>query len=173
MLAHILIWFLALGQGSEVYLTLTKDCLGVALQPPRAAHINMIKLKKYYLIINSWNNKIILFIIGQNKVLLKSIAIDVLIDSKTQRCCLMDSVGRAVEMHTNSIKYQLANKNVIYSLLASVLLDVWFCNYTHAQLRILKFQDSVLLKSEKCVQGKTKRYRENRNVVLFCNSDNC
>ena len=35
---HILIWFLALGQGSEVYFTLTTGCLGVALQPS-AAHI--------------------------------------------------------------------------------------------------------------------------------------
>ena len=35
--AHILIWFLAFGQGSEVYLTLTTGCLGVALQPS-AAH---------------------------------------------------------------------------------------------------------------------------------------
>ena len=34
---HILIWFLALGQGSEVYFTLTTGCLGVALQPS-AAH---------------------------------------------------------------------------------------------------------------------------------------
>ena len=37
MLAHILIWFLASGQGSEVYLTLTTGCLGVALQSS-AAH---------------------------------------------------------------------------------------------------------------------------------------
>jgi len=35
--AHILIWFLASGQGSEVYLTLTTGCLGIALQPS-AAH---------------------------------------------------------------------------------------------------------------------------------------
>ena len=35
--AHILIWFLAFGQGSEVYLTLTTGCLGFALQPS-AAH---------------------------------------------------------------------------------------------------------------------------------------
>ena len=35
--AHILIWFLAFGQGSEVYLTLTTGCLGIALQPS-AAH---------------------------------------------------------------------------------------------------------------------------------------
>ena len=31
MPAQILIWFLVLGQGSEVYLTLTTGCLGVAL----------------------------------------------------------------------------------------------------------------------------------------------
>ena len=48
VLAHILIWFLALGQGSEVYLTLTTGCLGVALQPS-AAHINMTKFKKNFL----------------------------------------------------------------------------------------------------------------------------
>ena len=34
---HILIWFLLGGQGSEVYLTLTTGCIGIAL-PPRAAH---------------------------------------------------------------------------------------------------------------------------------------
>jgi len=43
VLAHILIWFLDLGQGTEVYLTLTTGCLGVALLSS-AAHINMIKL---------------------------------------------------------------------------------------------------------------------------------
>ena len=36
-LAHILIWFLAFDQGSEVYLTLITGCLGIALQPS-AAH---------------------------------------------------------------------------------------------------------------------------------------
>ena len=35
--AHILIWFLAFGQGSEACLTLTTGCLGIALQPS-AAH---------------------------------------------------------------------------------------------------------------------------------------
>ena len=38
-----------------------------------------------------------------------------------------------------------------YSVFASFLLAVWFCIYTHAQLRILKFQDSVFQKSELCV----------------------
>jgi len=39
--AHILIWFLAFGQGSEVYLTLTTGCLGVALQSSAAhSHTN-------------------------------------------------------------------------------------------------------------------------------------
>ena len=38
--AHILIWFLAFGQGSEVYLTLTTGCLGIALQPS-VAHYNL------------------------------------------------------------------------------------------------------------------------------------
>ena len=40
--AHILIWFLAFGQGSEVYLTLTTGCLGLALQPS-AAHCIITK----------------------------------------------------------------------------------------------------------------------------------
>ena len=40
--AHILIWFLAFGQGSEVYLTLTTGCLGLALQPS-AAHCLIMK----------------------------------------------------------------------------------------------------------------------------------
>ena len=31
--------------------------------------------------------------------------------------------------------------------LASFLLAVWFCIYTHAQLRILKFQNSVIILS--------------------------
>ena len=43
--AHILIWFLAFGQGSGVYLTLTTGCLGIALQSS-AAHIFIIELKK-------------------------------------------------------------------------------------------------------------------------------
>ena len=38
-LAHILIWFLAFGQGSEACLTLTTGCLGIALQPS-AAHFH-------------------------------------------------------------------------------------------------------------------------------------
>ena len=41
-LAHILIWFLAFGQGSEACLTLTTGCLGVALQPS-AAHLSLMK----------------------------------------------------------------------------------------------------------------------------------
>ena len=40
---HILILFVALGQGTEVYLTPTTSCLGVALQPS-AAHFNTKKL---------------------------------------------------------------------------------------------------------------------------------
>ena len=42
-LAHILIWFLAFGQGSEACLTLTTGCLGVALQPS-AAHKYLMKV---------------------------------------------------------------------------------------------------------------------------------
>jgi hypothetical protein len=38
-LAHILILFLAFGQGSEVYLTLTTGCLGIALQPSAAHYL--------------------------------------------------------------------------------------------------------------------------------------
>jgi len=37
VLTHILIWFLVAGQGTEVYLTLTTGCIGLALQS-RAAH---------------------------------------------------------------------------------------------------------------------------------------
>ena len=40
--AHILIWFLAFGQGSEACLTLTTGCLGIALQPS-AAHYSIKK----------------------------------------------------------------------------------------------------------------------------------
>ena len=43
--AQILIWFLSLGLGSEVYLTLTTGCLGIALQPS-AAHWSFIKKLK-------------------------------------------------------------------------------------------------------------------------------
>ena len=38
-LAHILIWFLAFGQGSEACLTLTTGCLGIALQPSAAHYL--------------------------------------------------------------------------------------------------------------------------------------
>ena len=37
--AHILIWFLAFGQGSEACLTLTTGCLGIALQPSAAHYL--------------------------------------------------------------------------------------------------------------------------------------
>ena len=43
--AQILIWFLAFGLGSEVYLTLTTGCLGIALQSS-AAHQSFIKKLK-------------------------------------------------------------------------------------------------------------------------------
>ena len=36
------------------------------------------------------------------------------------------------------------------TVFASYLLVVWFCIYTHAQLRILKFQDSAYQKAEVC-----------------------
>ena len=57
--AHILIWFLAFGQGSEVYLTLTTGCLGIALQPS-AAHLshkwNTISLCHYILVCMSYRS---------------------------------------------------------------------------------------------------------------------
>ena len=37
--AHILIWFLAFGQGSEACFTLTTGCLGIALQPSAAHYL--------------------------------------------------------------------------------------------------------------------------------------
>ena len=37
--AHILIWFLAFGQGSEACFTLTTGCLGMALQPSAAHYL--------------------------------------------------------------------------------------------------------------------------------------
>ena len=40
----MLIWFLVLGQGSEVYLTLTTGCLGLALLPT-AAHAPITEKK--------------------------------------------------------------------------------------------------------------------------------
>ena len=44
--AHILIWFLAFGQGNEVYLTLTTGCLGVALQSSAAHPLINIQMKR-------------------------------------------------------------------------------------------------------------------------------
>ena len=41
--AQILIWFLAFGQGSEVYLTLTTGCLGIALQLSAAHKLFYLK----------------------------------------------------------------------------------------------------------------------------------
>ena len=43
-------------------------------------------------------------------------------------------------------------QNVIFLLSRFILLAVWFCVYTHAQLRILKFQDSMYQKAEVCAQ---------------------
>ena len=40
-------------------------------------------------------------------------------------------------------------KMSFFSVSASFLLVAWFCFYTHAQLRILKFQDSVYIKKAK------------------------
>ena len=56
--AHILIWFLAFGQGSEACLTLTTGCLGIALQPS-AAHsytkkISLPFISSCYVTRNSW-----------------------------------------------------------------------------------------------------------------------
>ena len=43
-------------------------------------------------------------------------------------------------------------KMSFFCCFASFLLAVWFCIYTHAQLRVLKFQDSVYQKAEFCAQ---------------------
>ena len=51
--------------------------------------------------------------------------------------------------------------------LASFLLAVWFCIYTHAQLRILKFQDYVYQKAEVCARTINECRKSKRSVVLL------
>ena len=46
----------------------------------------------------------------------------------------------------------VTNQQKLFSISSSFLLAVWFCIYTHPQLRILKFQDSVYQKTEVCAQ---------------------
>ena len=50
--------------------------------------------------------------------------------------------------------------------LASVLIVVWFCIYTHEQLRILKFQDSVYQKVEVRAQTINGWRKSKRSVLL-------
>ena len=54
---------------------------------------------------------------------------------------------------------------------ASFLLVVWFCIYTHAQLRILKFQDFVYQKAELCVQTINEWRISKRSVFLLRRQD--
>ena len=57
---QILIWFLVFGQGSEVYLTLTTGCIGLALLPS-AAHYYFKRKKNKYM-----NNKAVLALINNH-----------------------------------------------------------------------------------------------------------
>ena len=50
---------------------------------------------------------------------------------------------------------------------ALFLFAVWFCIYTHAQLRILKFQDSVYQKAEVCAKTINKSRILKHSVVLL------
>ena len=45
----------------------------------------------------------------------------------------------------------------LFVFFASFFLAVYFCIYTHTQLRILKFQDSVYLNWEQCLQTINKK----------------
>ena len=54
-----------------------------------------------------------------------------------------------------------------FSVSASILLTVWFYIYTHAQFRILKFQDSVYQKAEVCAQTINEWRISKRSVVLL------
>ena len=47
------------------------------------------------------------------------------------------------------------------------LLAVWFCMYKYAQLRILKFKDSVYQKAEVCAQTINEWRTSKRSVVLL------
>ena len=54
-----------------------------------------------------------------------------------------------------------------FCCLAYFLLAVWFCIYTHAQLRILKFQDFVYQKAEVFSQTINEWRKSKRSVVLL------
>ena len=54
-----------------------------------------------------------------------------------------------------------------FCCLASFLLAVWFCIYTHAQLRILKFQDSVYQKAEVCAHTINEKRKSKRCAILL------
>ena len=77
-------------------------------------------------------------------------------------------------MHCYSLLYFVRTKadQPTISFLSSLpfLLDVWFCIYTHAQLKILIFQDSVYLKSI-AVHTDHKRVKKIEKQQLFCNAD--
>ena len=64
----------------------------------------------------------------------------------------------------------LINKNIFFlsffSVSASFLLAVWFCIYTHAQLRILKFQDFVYQKVKICAQIIINEWRISKRSVV-------
>ena len=54
--------------------------------------------------------------------------------------------------------------------LAPFLLAVWFCIYTHAQLRILNFQDPVYQNAEVCAQT-INEWRKSK-WAMFCYAEN-
>ena len=52
------------------------------------------------------------------------------------------------------VAWGLINKKCHFSAVFALFLHaVWLCIYTHAQLKILKFQDSVCQKAEVCTQA--------------------
>ena len=61
----------------------------------------------------------------------------------------------------------LANKNLIFCLrFALIFACRLICIYTHWQLRILKFQDSVYLKSEQCLHKRVKKKKKCCSVTM-------
>ena len=54
-----------------------------------------------------------------------------------------------------------------FCCLASFLFAVWFCIYTHAQLRILKFQDSMYQKAEVYAHTINELRKSKRSVCLL------
>ena len=53
------------------------------------------------------------------------------------------------------------------AVFASFLIAVWFCIYSHAQLSILKFQESVYQKAEVCAQTKNEWRKSKRTQTIF------